>query len=557
MQEKIINKDFIGVIVEENGNYHCKETVIPYPSELVDKLSAMRKDDKCSIIDVQNLFYTYYSKDSLNNKKINYLFPNSYRSTFNTFACPPELFNHEDDPTKRIEIGGFVSCSVEKFRVFPCGFTNEKEYELFIKRKKQDFLKRNQEKVLDNLQGKYRLGPDNYKEELDRLQESNFVYAIQLDDLRKEFDDEVNKMVSQDIHELGEKLRDCFAEGCIRYIHALCYENTKKNLPKSTLMFSTENKGWTTYKHQISQNERIEVLSNFGYGSRSYSYCNLFYKDVPILPYLDAVIYESVSWQQIVNHTRSFEPNRKSCWEETFEFVVLVSNLMKKNPQKFVNEFIIKEARQMLNQLREFLQSSPKKIKTFFNNSKLEERRCTFVWKTSDENSYLIFPGEWADAIKIEKITGCLFFLDNMRKLSEFFPVVKISINELIDLNKHITPIINSNVLKINKELDDNKIIIDNLEEEVENLKSKIEQCKTYYALDLEHIIQLEEKARNEYLKTNPKVSEGYQKYKDLNESLCKKKKELMEQKENYRLRSSFLKTFEECRERIQKYIHD
>ncbi len=557
MQETIINKDYIGVLVEENGSYQYKETAIPYPSELVDKLSAMREDDKYSIIDVQNLFYKYYSKDSLYNNKINYLFPNSYRSTFNTFACPPELFNQEDFPIHSVEIGGFVSCCVEKYRAFTCGFTNEKEYELFIKRKKQDFLKRNQEKALDNLQGKYRLGPDNYKEELDRLQESDFVYAIQSDNLRKEFDDEVNKMVSQDIHKLVKKLRDCFAEGCIRYIHALCYENTKKNLPKSTLMFSTETIGWTTYKHQISQNECVEVLSNFGYGSRSYSYCNLYYKDVPILPYLDAVIYESVSWQQIVNHTRSFEPNRKSCWEETFEFVVCVSNLIKKSPQKFVNEFIIEETRQMLNQLREFLQSSPQKLKTFFNNSKLEERRCTFVWKTSDENSYRIFPGEWADSIKIEKITGCLFFLDNMRKLSEFFPVVKMSIKELIDLNKHITPMINSNVSKINKELEHNKIIIDNFEKEVKNLESKIEQCKTDYAPDLERIIRLEEKARDEYLKTNPRASEGYRKYKGLKESLYEKTTELMKQKENYRLRSSFLKTFEECRERIQKYIHN
>ncbi|MBO7444856.1 MAG: hypothetical protein J6T86_00390 [Bacteroidales bacterium] len=557
MQEKIINKDYIGVIVEKSGRYQYEETVIPYPSELVEKLSAMRKDDKYSIIDVQNLFYKYYSKGSLNNIKINYLFPNSYRSTFNTFACPPKLFNEEDFPVNRVEIGGFISCGVEEYRAFTCGFTSEKEYESFIKRKKQDFLKRNQKIVLNKLQDKYRLGPDKYKEELDKLQKSDFAHEIQLDDLRKEFDDEVNKLVSQDIHELEKKLRDCFAEGCIRYIHALCYENTKKNLPKSTLMFSTETIGWTTYKHKISQNERIEVLSNFGYGSRSYSYCNLYYRDVPILPYLDAVIYESVSWQQIVNYTRGFEPNRKSCWEETFEFVVQVSNLIKKNPQKFVNEFIIEETRQMLNQLRVFLQSSPRNLKTFFKNSKLEERRCTFVWKTSDENSYRIFPGEWADSIKIEKITGCLFFLDNMRKLSEFLPVVKMSIKELIDLNKHITPMINSNVSKINKELKHNKKVIDNLEEEVKNLESKIEQCKNDFAPDLERIIKLEEKVREEYLKKNPEMTGGYQKYKGLKESLCERNNELMKQKENYRLRSNFLKTFEECKERIQKYIHN
>lgn len=556
MQDKIINKDYIGVIVEKNGSYQYEEIVIPYPIELVNKLSAMRENEKYSIMDVKNLFYGYYSK-GLNENMLDYLFPNSYCSSFNTLACTPKLFSQDDFPINSVGIGGLVSYSVEKFRAFPCGFTSEREYELFIERKKQDFLKRNQEKVLYNLQDKYRLGPDNYKEELERLHESDFAYTIQLDDLRKEFDDEVNKMVSQDTHILKKKLRDCFAEGCIRYIHALSYANAKKNLPKSTLMFSTDTIGWTKYRHQISQNERIEVLSNFGYGSRSYSYCNLYYKDVPILPYLDAVIYEYVSWQQIVNHTRSYDPIRESCWGEIFDFVVHVSNLIKKDPQKFVNEFIIGEARQMLNQLKEILKSSPQKLRCLFKNTKLEDRRGTFVWKTSGENSYMIFPEEWCDSIKIEKITGCLFFLDNMRKLSEFFPVIQMFVEELIDMNKHITPLINSNIPKVKKELEHNKMIIDELEEEVNYLESKLKQCKTDYDSELERMIRFDEKTRNEYFKTNPESSEGYKKYKSLEEKLDEKRIALVKHERDYRLRTNFLKIFEECKERIQKYIHN
>jgi len=555
--QRIINRDYIGFIIEENGEYQYKEINIPYPHDIIDALTDMKDDDNLSIMDVQDLFYQYYPKDKQEYKYINYLFPNNYNSSFKTSASSPILYNHKDFPYDKIDIGGiFITYYIEKYLVFTSGFSNRDEYYLSLKCRENDFFKENQSIVLLDLLDKYKHDSE-MKAELEKLKKNNFVYTIQqYNNLWNEFVDAVKKKTEQDIMDLKKNLRLYFADGCIRYIHALYFENTIKELPKSTLMFSTEKLGWTSYKHQISQIEHIEVRSNFGYGSKSYSYCNLFYKEVPILPYTDAVIYTSVSWQQIVNYTRCFVPERNSCWKKTFDFVIYVSNLIKNDPQKFVDDFIVEEIHQMLELLKKILKATPEELKNQYRKQELKDRRTTFVWNTEpDQKSYNIFPEEFGDSIKIEKITGCLVFLDNMRKLNEFIPSIHLFIDELINLNNQIHPLIDKNISKLTEEIKQNKAELDDLEKTSNDIKLLLKQCLEKHAPELEYLINLNNDYRKEYLEENPQLVEGYEDYLDINENLKEKTTKLEEKTEHLRLRENFLKRFEECKERITNYI--
>ena len=554
---KIINRDFIGAVIEENGQLLYKEYDISYPRELVEKLTAMEKDEQSTIIDAQNLFLKYYSKGNIADKRFDYLYPKIYDSVFNTLSHAPEFFNQQDFPIDEINVGGIISTRGKRYCFYPCGFSTEKDYNQFLKCQENVFFNKNQKIVLDIFRDQYGRDQDRYIKEIEELKEletCDFNYTIKIEDLRNKFNDEVGKRTERDVKELKNDIRVYFIRGCIRFVHAISYDCKRKKLPQSILMISTENIGWTTYKYQISQIERIEVHSNFGYGSRSYSYCNLFYKDIPILPYADAVKYTSVAWQQIVNYTRSYVPQRDECWGKTFGFVVCVSNLIKKDPQKFIDEFIVGEIRQMLNQLKEFLKDSPKQLKEHFEKYTLEDRKTTFVWNTGlDKESYEIFPEELADAEKIEKITGCLFFLDNMRKLNEFIPVIRVFIDDLIALNKQITPMIDSYLSKLSEEIHHNMAEIDELTEAMEEVRSRMKKILEEGALDLSNVLNL--KDLFDYLDKHPLIADVYQEYTDLRDKLKGLDQQKEEKSIHLRLRKNFLKRFEEYKDRIDGII--
>ena len=429
----------------------------------------------------------------------------------------------------------------------------------FLNTESSFFFCENQILTLKEFQEQYDGDPERYAKEiieLEKLENSDFKYTIEMEDLREKFKDEVRKRTERDLKQLENEIRSYFIKGCVRYVHAICYDRLRENLPKSAFMFSTDNLGWTTYKHQLSQIERFEIHTNYGYGSRSYAYCNLFYKDIPILPYTDVIKYSSVAWLQIVNYTRSFVPQREVCWEKTFDFVIAVSNLIKKNPQKFIDEFIVDEISQLLKQLKEILRNSPKELKEHFERYKIEDRRTTFVWSTGlDQESYKIFPEELADAEKVEKITGCLFFLDNMRKLNEFIPVIRVFINDLIALNNQITPMIDSYLSKLSEEIQQNMAEIEDLAEAIKEVKSRMKKCKEENAPDLIKALNLKEDLLNDYLENHPLITDAYQEYTIMREKLRELDCQKEEKSTHLRLRKNFSKRFEECKERINRLM--
>lgn len=61
MNKRIINKDYIAVIKEENNLLNYEEIEIPYPRNLVEQIENIGKNEKCTILDVQALFLRHFS----------------------------------------------------------------------------------------------------------------------------------------------------------------------------------------------------------------------------------------------------------------------------------------------------------------------------------------------------------------------------------------------------------------------------------------------------------------------------------------------------------------
>ena len=441
---RTINRDFIGVIKEEKkGLLKYEEIAIPYPKELIEGIEAICQKDDTTIMDVQELYWKYFpnEKKQERQKSVNYLYPHNYDSILTSkYAKSPIFYNANDYPFKLIRISLFPA-SIPEYRIYPSGFISRDEYEKALNNQEQLFREKNFKEVLKIFKRRYISNPA-LLEEIHKLEESNYNYQTKNKILFRE-----NEKISERTLEIRKKLildlRDSFANETIRYILGQYYEDIKDKISKSVLMFSTDAKGSTRYEYNISSDVRIEICSNYGYGSKSYHYCNLYYKDIPILPYTNILYYNYSISPEIIHYTRSYYLKRDACWEQTFHFVKDISNLIKCDSMRFINQFIIGEIETMVNRLEDYYQHPKLSYEDslvqedhLINNKDEYERKAklllTKYFKINKE-IYLTFPEDYI-TICCEKISGSLDFMENLKQLTIHLPKIQEYIDRIIAL---------------------------------------------------------------------------------------------------------------------------
>lgn len=547
---RIINRDYIGFIKKEEDFLKYDEFEISYPRELIDTIKKMGDDDNNTIMDIQNFFSEHFFQGDSKKTTYNHMYPNAYTSRFNVGASSPIFYNAKEYPFDKIDIGGiFSSCIYYEYQIRPCGFISKDEYSNAIKEKERLFYVQNLKVVLDKLKNK--IDDNEEKCELQKFEREYFNYNIGKKSLRERLYEEVNKKTDKDIVELTKNLRMSFSEGIIRYICALNYENAKKAIQNTAIMFSLEKIGWATSEYEITPDERIELHSNFGYGTSSYFYLKLFYKDISISPYSDAIKYSYVSWTEIINHIRKYEPNRETCWSNAFEFVIYVSNLIIRNPQKFIDEFIVEEIKTMITDLKYILNSENDKIINYYGIHNIENRRTISVFNTDLKKEYDVFPNELCDSIKIEKASGCLYFLEDLKKLTNFFPIIHQYITDLLDINNQIEPIIDKYLTKLPEEITQKENELVGIEERKILKEKEIEGIENEYNTKGIELYDVE----LETIENNPQLINDYKKYKLLQTNLDNLNDQYLEIESELDLLKNFLDNFKECKERISSLI--
>lgn len=509
--KRIINRHYIGIVKEIDNSLKYIEVEIPQEDILIEEIEVMKENDNRSLMDVQQLFTEFYPKENLQYNHYDYLYPNRYRSAYVSGVDYPNILTYE-------------------------------EYKVKLE---------NHEKNVRDENYLFEFCDDNG--ELKKLKAES----------EKKYQERVDEIVKDKMRKYIKNLREGFQ--CERFIYAHRYTTKLKEIrsESNVKMWSTDQIGWKEFEYIVNDDITVYIKSNFGYGSASYFFCNLKYKDINILPYTAIIKYYYVKMVDFIRHTRMYDVDRSS-WAQVFDFAVLTANMARQEPERFVKVWIVNEVDEMMQRIRIIMSSPKEALEDFLKFNRNIEIGYYHIFRncsTRDKKDYEVLPNEKVIAFKAEKITGCLFFLDNLRKLTEIAPIIIPYIDEIEQMNLHILPEIEFHIDGLTKDINRLNSELDKIKRE----KNSLDPIMDQYKKDIEEVRKDMNKAANEgkkYATVEYGIWEAERKYKNSHPEYVKFKekydelntrKDKMQKKVERRER--FLKILNKCKKRIQKYI--
>lgn len=505
--ERIINRHYIGVVKEINGSLKYVEVDIPQDSILIEEIDAMKENENRTLMDVQQRFTASYPVEKYEGTHYNYLYPRKYGDAFVSGVSYPEIATYEDY--------------------------------------KEDLAKYEHE-----IRDKYIKNNAKIKDELEKLKEES----------EEKCKDRIEEIVTQMMTDYIANRRKHF--NYKRFLYAENYTAKLDEIKQDSRvrMYSTDQIGWKEFEYNANDDITVYIKSNFGYGNSSYFFCNLKYKDINILPYTAIIKYYYVQMVDFVRHTRRYATRRES-WNEVFDFAISAGNMAKHEPERFVKEWIVNEVDEMMVGVRSIMSSPKKELERYLSIQHTIDigsyrlfRNCT----TQDITEYEVLPQEKVMAFKAEKITGCLFLLDNLKSLTEIAPIIIPYIEEIESMNLQLQPEIEQHMKNVSldikndfKELNIVSKEIEPLEKRflqhcdiIEKIKNEMNTISSKLMDDTQRVLL----AEKEYIRLNP----DYLVIKKIYFELVKKKK-IIERR--ILGRRNFFDILYECNERIAKYI--
>lgn len=508
MEEKIINKDYIGVVKENNGSLLIEKVPIDQNLILIKELEAMRDNPNKTVIDMQNHFAEHYPKDRHHGKSFSYIYPASYYNAYISPACYPTFTEYEK-------------------------YTEELQtHEVWLKKQ--------------------------YFTEAD-LNTLHFLKQSSIEDYEVEFKKRQDK-IDEALDEMKFNYKKHFCNHGERYIYALNYYDKIEEIAQNenSKMISTEKIGWTDVTFPIDDDFSVYLKTNFGYGVASYFFCNIIYKGISILPYSEVVKYCHVHWLDFVRYTRKYRPEREN-WMPALDFAVETANLAKHNPEKFVKVWVVNELKEMMEGLRIIFNSSDANISKYLefkNETSMYSYNLVRNFHNGDKIEYKVLPQEKIIAFKAEKITGTLHFLENLKKLTELTNYVKTCIEEIISMNQKLIPEISQHIDYVNKDiyhlqcaLKDAQFNFNIAEKDINEIhKPRIQKLLEQMRKDNPYWHYSEYDAEERYKRENPD-------FKNLKDRYYEHKREIDKLNDDIRLRNRLIKQLDESMKRINKYL--
>lgn len=460
MDEKDINRTHVVALKTEHGLLRSIEIPIGRPEQFIHELSAMIDNSNRSVWDMQSFFTTRYPKTD---DRMDYIHPNLYQSTFVDCARYPELYDYSE-----------LRSSWEK-----SGKSARESY--------------------NNECAQKGTAPDA-------------TIAAQKE--------------SEAIESLKKRQKSGFYGKAIRWINASCYNDTSSQLNRddSIKMFSKENIGWNHFCHQVTDDVKVTLKTNFGYGSAAHFLLAVQYKGVDILPYSYIVNYYTANMAEIVRCTRNYRLCRES-WHASFDFISDFVNNSVSDPQNFVESYIMREVIEMMQGLEEIV-SNPNGFMERIGNNK-PESCIIYVHPMSykEKARMACYPDETAILFKVEKITGALYFLNNLTAIAKEVKTVQPHIDRLLEIGTMLYPEVQDAIVKINKKIQEQTAIKSKLGAKFAALSAELSQFE-------EEITRL----RDEATQDNPFNMSDYEKSHP--EYVSKKSEKEMVVIQSYRVRN-------------------
>ena len=202
-------------------------------------------------------------------------------------------------------------------------------------------------------------------------------------------------------------------------------------------IYSDDIVGFNHIVYDIDDDVKVRVDTNFGYGT-AYFYLTIKYKDIVLLPYSDLIHFYYANMKSLIAHTRAYSCYRDS-WSSLMDYLSRFVNNSRQFPETFVRNYVLNEIENMMTGLRAIMKD-PTEILKHMQTSNDKSIRLSVV-RPFDKNDFIMFeamPEELTTIFKIEKISGALHFIENLRSLKDICSEVDSVIDEIIKLNKTI-----------------------------------------------------------------------------------------------------------------------
>ncbi|MBK8368175.1 MAG: hypothetical protein IPL10_12365 [Bacteroidetes bacterium] len=178
----------------------------------------------------------------------------------------------------------------------------------------------------------------------------------------------------------------------------------------------------------------MEIKTNFGYGSASYFYTKLKYKDIEITPFSDWIKYRFAKFSEIIRYSQ-WHNLENSEWLEAMNYAAEACNLSRDDENKFIEKYIIDECEEMVSELENILNKEEFEFR--------DQSKRTYT-KNIKGHELIEFRGE--------KISGALDFINKILEY-EHIVAVKTFIERIKACNKIIQPILANELLVIDIKL--------------------------------------------------------------------------------------------------------
>lgn len=409
MNERNIDRTHIIALHEENGLLRNKELPITRPEQFIAELNAMIDNPNRSVWDMQSLFTTRFPKT---NGYLDYIQPYSYQSSY---------------------VGGI-------------GYPKLHEY---------SELRNSWEEAGKSARNAYhnscKQNGSNPDTSITAQKESEAIGALK------------------------KAQKSSFFSDAMRWLDASCYYDTASQLNRdnSVKMFSKENIGWSHFAHQVNDDIKVALKTNFGYGSSAYFLLAVQYKGLDILPYSYIVKYYKAGMADIVRCTRSYSPCRES-WSASFDFLSDFVNKSIADPKNFVESYIMQEVVEMMQGL-EAIALNPIGFMERIGNNKADPCVINVRPMFNDDRVHMqTYPDETPILFKVEKITGALGFLKSLTAIAKELKTVQPHIDRLLEINLSLYPEIQEAISKISKKMAEQDRIKTDLETKIAILSEKL-----------------------------------------------------------------------------------
>ncbi|MCF8460259.1 MAG: hypothetical protein K9G46_06015 [Flavobacteriales bacterium] len=272
------------------------------------------------------------------------------------------------------------------------------------------------------------------------------------------------------------------------------------------------------------------MKTNFGYGSVSYFYTRIRYKELDVIPFSDWILYERAHLFEIIRYSAKHELINRS-WIEALEYSRDACNLSLTDETAFVRKYVIDECERMVLGLEGFLHG---------NKFKFIDGQRIFTDVHKEGHNLIEFRGE--------KLSGALDFIE---KINEFEKIAEVDefVTRIETCNSKVLPMLVNEGLLIEDELRELNRTLIILKPIYENLKKSSEVYES-----LKSKLRFKMIADKEYTAYNFSFEELEKRFKEQNSEYEKFVPVYKEKEKQYQALTSQILSLETIKANIQKY---